>query len=123
MKKETMYNNIQCNVEKVVIPILNTLSSKLPEAQQQDVDQLKRYLMEITSPFLNHLSRSFPAMTPTEIKICNMIRNGLRTKEIAQIEGISMATINCHREHIRHKLGITNKKINLIAFLQSKRLE
>ena len=122
-EKSNLYKNIQSNVENAVMPILNTLSLKLPKAQQQDVDQLKRYLVEITSPFLNYLSRSFPVLTPKEIKICDMIRSGLRTKEIAQIEGLSMATINCHREHIRHKLGIANKNINLVTFLQSNRFE
>ena len=52
-----------------------------------------------------------------------MIRNGLRTKEIAQMQGVSMATINRHREHIRQKLEITNKEINLTTFLQSNMWE
>ena len=59
------------------------------------------------------------SLTPTEIKICNMIRNGMRTKDIAKIQGVSMATINRHREHIRQKLEITNQEINLTTFLQS----
>ena len=53
------------------------------------------------------------------VKICNMIRNGLQTKEIAQLCSISLATVNRHREHIRRKLGITNSKRNLVTYLQS----
>ena len=53
------------------------------------------------------------------VKICNMIRNGLQTKEIAELCSISLATVNRHREHIRRKLGITNSKRNLVTYLQS----
>ncbi len=80
---------------------------------------LQTNLEVITSPFINQLSRSYQSMTPTEITVCNMIRNGMRTKEIAEMRGVSEATINRHREKIRHKLKITNQDVNLATFLQS----
>ena len=61
----------------------------------------------------------YHSLTPSEIKICNMIRNGLRTKEIAELRKVSIATVNRHREHIRRKLGITNNDVNLATYLQS----
>ena len=48
-----------------------------------------------------------------------MIRDGMPTKEIAEIRGTSPATISRHREHIRKKLGITNQVINLTTYLQA----
>jgi len=80
---------------------------------------MKTNLDEITSPFIRHLSSSYYSLTPAEIAICNMIRNGLRTKEIARMRGISIATVNRHRENIRHKLEITNSNVNLATYLQS----
>ena len=62
-------------------------------------------------------------MTPTEIAICNMVRNGMRTKEIARMRGVSEATINRHREKIRSKLKLTNQDVNLVTFLQSSMWE
>jgi DNA-binding CsgD family transcriptional regulator len=62
-------------------------------------------------------------MTPTEIAICNMIRNGMHTKEIAEARSVSEATINRHREKIRRKLKITNQDVNLATFLQSSMWE
>ena len=47
-------------------------------------------------------------MTAVEISICNMIRSGMHTKEIARIRNVSAGTINRHRENIRRKLNITN---------------
>ena len=55
-------------------------------------------------------------MTPTEISICNLVRNGMRTKEIAELRGISRATVNRHREKIVVSLKITNQDVNLAHF-------
>ncbi|MEE9503735.1 MAG: helix-turn-helix transcriptional regulator [Thermodesulfobacteriota bacterium] len=122
-EKQNIYKNVQSNVEKILMPILHALTLELPIIQRKYVDMLRTNLEEITSPFINHLSRRFLSLTPTEIKICNMIRNGLRTQEIAQIQGVSEATINRHREHIRQKLEITNQEINLTTYLQSSMWE
>jgi len=84
---------------------------------------LKTNLEEITSQFVSQLSNSYHSLTPMEITICNMIRNGMRTKEIAQTRGVSMATINRHRENIRRKLKITNDAVNLATYLQSSMWE
>ena len=80
---------------------------------------LRKNLEDITSQFIRRLSNSYHSLTPMEITICNMIQNGMRTKEIAQIRGVSMATINRHRENIRRKLKITNDDVNLATYLQS----
>jgi DNA-binding CsgD family transcriptional regulator len=48
-----------------------------------------------------------------------MIRNGLSTKEIAQLRCISAATVRRHRENIRRKLGLRNRKANLATYLQA----
>ncbi len=92
-------------------------------AQAKYVEMLQTNLEEITSPFISHLSLSYHSMTPTEIAICNMIRNGMRTKEIAEMRSVSEATINRHREKIRRKLNITNQDVNLATFLQSSMWE
>jgi DNA-binding CsgD family transcriptional regulator len=121
-KRET-YRNIKTNVDKILMPILHALALELPQTQRKYIEMLKTNLEEITSPFIRQLSNSYHSMTPTEITICNMIRNGLRTKEIAQTRGVSMATINRHRENIRRKLKVTNSDVNLATYLQSSMWE
>ncbi|MFC1905268.1 helix-turn-helix transcriptional regulator [Chloroflexota bacterium] len=122
-EKQEIHRDIKTNVEKILMPILRALALQLPPIQRKYVDMLQTNLEEITSPFINQLSRSYHSMTPTEIAICNMIRSGMRTKEIAEMRGVSEATINHHREKIRHKLKITNQDINLPTFLQSNMWE
>jgi DNA-binding CsgD family transcriptional regulator len=117
-EKEEIYRDIKTNVEKILTPNLHALASQLSSTQIKYVELLQINLEEITSPFIRQLSLSYYSLTPTEIAICDMIRNGMRTKEIAQMRSVSEATINRHREKIRHKLKITNEDVNLATFLQ-----
>ncbi|MFH1993370.1 MAG: LuxR C-terminal-related transcriptional regulator [Pseudomonadota bacterium] len=118
-EKQEIYMNIRTNIDKILMPILHELILNLPQTQRKYAEMLKTNLEEIASPFVSHLSKTHLSLTPTEINICNMIRSGLRTKEIAQIRGVSAATINRHREHVRRKLKIANSDTNLMSYLQS----
>ena len=122
-EKQEIHRDIKMNVDRILTPILHALSLQLSPIQRKYVDMLQTNLEEITSPFISQLSHSYHSMTPTEIAICNMIRNGMRTKEIAEMRGVSEATVNRHREKIRRKLKITNKDVNLATLLQSSMWE
>ncbi len=122
-EKHEIYRYIKINVDKILMPILHALDLELPQTQRKYIELLKTNLEEITSPFISHLSHSYHSLTAIEITICNMIRNGLRTKEIAQIRGVSTATVNRHRENVRRKLKITNSNVNLATYLQSSMWE
>jgi DNA-binding CsgD family transcriptional regulator len=75
--------------------------------------------MNIVSPFSHTLFSKYQNLTPTEIKVANMIINGKTTKEMADLMGVSANSINHHRYHIRNKLGILTQKINLRSCLSS----
>jgi len=122
-EKQEIYKNIRTNVDRIVMPIIDGLSLELPPIQKKYLEMMQANLEEITSPFIRHLSSSYYSLTAAEIAICNMIRNGLRTKEISRVRGVSSATINRHRENIRRKLKITNSDVNLATYLQSNMWE
>jgi len=118
-EKKEIYIDVQENADKILLPILHALAFHLPKTKRQYAEILRSNIEDITSPFVSHLSKRHLSLTSTEVNICNMIRSGLQTKEIAQIRGVSVGTINRHREHIRSKLKITNSDINLMTYLQS----
>ena len=111
---------IIANIDKSIMPILHALESEVYPAQQKYILLIQKNLEDITSPFISRLSAKFMGLTPAEIHICNMIKNGLSTKEIANLRHISHATVNRHRENIRKKLKIKNQKVNLLTYLQSQ---
>lgn len=118
-EKSKIYENMQLHIEKVIMPILHALTPDVAKNGQKYLEILKMNLEEVTAPFTSQILRHYRTLTPVEVSICNMIRNGLRTKEIAQLRNVSKATINRHREHIRRKLQITNQQVNLTTYLQS----
>jgi DNA-binding CsgD family transcriptional regulator len=118
-EKLKMRKDIQANVEKVLLPVIYALLTEVPAPQKRYVELLRDNLTDIASPFIGQLTDKYRSLTPTEIGICNMIRTGLRSKEIAQTRGVSTATVSRHRERIRRKLGLANTDANLTTFLQT----
>jgi len=58
-------------------------------------------------------------LTPRERAIAERIRAGDSTKQIAQGLHLSTRTVESHRDGIRRKLGIANRKVNLQRYLES----
>jgi DNA-binding CsgD family transcriptional regulator len=119
-EKSAIKEAIIANVEKIIMPILHTLEAEIVGPEKQGyVRLLRRNLEEITSPLVDRLSRRFLALTPSELRICNMIRMGFATKEIARLRHIAPSTVSRHRESVRRKLGLVGKNVNLITYLQT----
>lgn len=110
---------ILMNIQKLLMPIVYELELEVTGRQRSLVTLLRHNMQEIASPFLTQMCRDYVQLTPVELAISTMIRNGLSTKEIAQLRAVSPATVRRHRENIRRKLKLTNRKLNLVTFLQA----
>ena len=108
---------IQAKIDKILMPIINELEVDVDKKQKIYLSILKKNLRNIVAPFVEEDKAIIFKLTHTELLICNMIRSGMTTKEIAHVRGISLATVNRHRESIRKKLKLTNRKINLRNYL------
>jgi DNA-binding CsgD family transcriptional regulator len=118
-EKHEIRSAIVANIQKIIMPIVFDLELSVTGRQRSSVTLLRQSLQEIASPFLTHISRTHMQLTPVEITITTMIRNGLSTKEIARLRCISAATVRRHRENIRRKLGLRNQDVNLSTYLQA----
>ena len=111
---------ILSNVREFIEPYLEKLkNSELTERQKIYADILESNLNDIISPFMSRLSSKYLKLTPTEIQIANLVRQGRRTKDIADLLNLSTRTVKFHRENIRKKIGIKNNKANLRSHLLS----
>ncbi len=118
--KSALEEKVLFNVKELVEPYIEKLqSSGLNERQTAYLETLETNLKDIISPFLRGLSMKHLKLTPTETQVANHIRHGRRTKEIAERMNLGTKTVEFHRDNIRKKCGIQNKKINLRTFLES----
>ena len=116
IEKKTIKDEIVTNVHKLVFPILDKI--RLMGEHGEYVDVLRHVLENLTSSFGRNITQLDLKLTPREIDICTMIKSGLTNKEIARLLNISSQTVENHRKHIRRKLDITNKHVNLAAYLR-----
>jgi len=108
------------NVKELMLPYLERLKkSRLDSDQMTLLGILESNIREIVSPFVTKLSSRFLGLTPTEIQVAGLIRDGKSSKEIATLLNASENTVRSHRFHIRSKLGLINQKVNLRSYLKS----
>ena len=118
-EKKMVGVSIQAKIDKIITPILYALQAEMDSSQLDYLELLKKNLQDIISPFVEGGQDVLSKLSPVELQVSNMIKHGLSTKEIARIRGVSPATVNRHRESIRRKLAITNRKLNLTSYLNN----
>ena len=112
--------SVLSNVQRIVEPYLEKLhQSKLNERQKTYLEIIQTNLNDIISPFARNFSSIYYRLTPQEVQIAGLIKQGKINKEIANIMGLSQKTIEFHRTNIRKKLRLTNRKANLRTYLMS----
>jgi len=118
-EKARIEKQIQTNVDQLLLPLLENWRAHHPLRDATIIELLEENLKTLTSSFGQELSRKMLGLTSREIEICNMIKNGLASKEIAALINISPRGVDTHRRNIRRKLGLTKQDINLTTYLKS----
>jgi len=116
IEKRQMEDNIIANAENLLLPTIQKLG--LAKESRQYAQMLQKNLEELTSSFGSRLTDKKNRLTSKEIEICNMIKNGLASKEIARLLNTSLLTVEKHRNNIRSKLGVVNNGSSLFSVLQ-----
>jgi PAS domain S-box-containing protein len=118
--KNELEEMVLANVRGLLLPCLERLRGcRLNDRQRIYADILEANLQTIVSPFLHRLSNRFLNLTPTEIQVAGLVREGKTSKEIASLINVSERGVEFHRNNIRRKLGMTNAKKNLRTYLLS----
>jgi PAS domain S-box-containing protein len=106
------------NVKQLIEPYIDNLKQTDLSARQTNLlGIVETNLAEIISPFARDFTAIKYRLTPKEIKVANLIKQGKTNKEIAEIMGRSVRTIEFHRTKIRQKFGLKTGKDNLEAHL------
>ena len=119
-QKMQVEERVFVNVKELIQPYITRLqNSRLNHQQSTSLNILESHLKNIISPFISNLNAKYMGFTPKEIQVASLIREGKTTKEIAEVLHSSQRAVEFHRNSLRDKLGIKNKKANLRSYLLS----
>ncbi|MCK4824022.1 PAS domain S-box protein [bacterium] len=119
-EKRKLEESILMNVRRLVMPYIEELDKNGLEGENKTyLNIITSNIENLVSPFANRLSSKYLNLTPTEIKIADLVKQGQTSKEIASMLNVSHNSVMFHRKNIRKKLGLANKKVNLRSYLCS----
>ncbi len=118
-EKLEIKQQVAANATKFIVPIVQKMRQKAGPMERLQCDLLLGSVEELTSRFGINLGGGSTALSAREMEVCNMIKNGMSSKEVAQSLMISLRTVDTFRNRIRRKLGVANKDVNLFAHLQT----
>lgn len=116
--KQHIERNVLSNLKQLVFPYLEKLKiSPLRPKDKALVEIIDAHLNDIVSPMLQHVAGTRILLTPQEMHIAALVKDGKSSNEISQILNVAETTVHFHRKNLRKKLGLKNKAINLRTFL------
>lgn len=116
--KQELGEAVLRNVQELVFPYLQSIINGRLSTQQRTLALIiETNLNNIITPFVDKLASGLAHLTPVEIRVASLVKEGKTNKEIAEILLVSKNTVLFHRHNIRTKLGLKNKKINLRSHL------
>jgi len=108
------------NIKSQVLPYLERLRKRpLQDVEQGFLQMAEANLNEIASPLVQKLKSSYLNLTKTELQIAALVKEGKTSKEIANLLNAKKRVIEFHRQNIRRKLGLSDKKGSLAILLRS----
>jgi len=118
-EKKAIEDRLVSNSELLLLPLIEKMKTKGSKIDDIYLDLIESTIKNLNSSFAPSLEKGKQKLTAREMEVCNMIKNGFTTKEIAQALDIAIRTVDYHRKNIRNKLHIKGKDINLPTYLQS----
>ena len=120
MDKKDLEEQVLYNLKKMVTPYLQTLQKKITDENHRAyLSIIESNLEDITSGFSRRLSLTYCGLSPSELRIAKLIRQGRKSCEIAKLLNLSTRTVEAARQSVRRKLRLDNRQMNLRTFLMS----
>lgn len=117
---------IQLAIEQLLLPLLERLKAEFVNpmkdtfnVNRMTVELLEKTINQFTTVYGGKAADRLLKLTQKELEICNLIRQGFATKEIAGYLNLSRRTVENHRNNICKKLGLVENKVKLSNYLKN----
>lgn len=118
--KLELEKKVLSNVKDLVMPYVEKLkSANLKPKDKTLVEIIETHLNDVISPLMQRFANAKILLTPQEMQVAGLVKDGKTSKEIADILNVTEATVNFHRKNLRVKFGLTNQRSNLRSYLLS----
>lgn len=126
MKKNELLSNIASKLmlvqknavkDETKVAIRNIVKDLKKTSETEVWQEFEMRFKQVHGDFYQNLVHKYPDLTPNELKICAFMRLNLSTKEISELTGQRVATIEIARSRLRKKLGLTHSQLSLVNFL------
>ena len=102
------------NIQTLLKPLVGLIEREVQLPVQRGwIDGLRARIDELTKDLTPHLDLRRYKLTPQEIKVARLVREGIRSNAIAEHLGVSVRTVESFRSRLRVKLGIRGRRRNL----------
>ena len=102
------------NIQTLLKPLLRLIEREVQlPVQRSWVDGLKARIDELQKDLHPHLDLRRYNLTPREMSVARLIREGVRSSAIARQLGLSVRTVESFRARLREKLGLRGQRRNL----------
>ncbi len=97
---------------------LSQISQELRNSTDDKMlNEFSKRFQEVHAGFYEKLLKTYPDLSPNELKLCAFLRLNMSTKDIAELTGQQIASIDTARYRLRKKLELAGSETNLVTFL------
>ena len=107
-KLEKLKKQIDAPLAKEFNSILRLVQTN--QTIDKDWEDFKRTFENVHHNFFSNLLMQCPELSPTELKLCALIKLNLTPKEVASMMGISPDSVKTSRYRLRKKLGLIQEQ-------------
>jgi PAS domain S-box-containing protein len=119
-EKRKIVRELRANIQQLIAPYIEQAKTRVSDSQGRTLlGIIDSNLNLLTADLAKILPAGSTGLTPTEMRVADLVRHGKSNKEMAALLGISIHAVAFHRKNIRKKLGLSREKINLQSFLRS----
>lgn len=117
-QKQNYRRQVRRDLELALMPLFKSLQRQMGPGSTAMLEDVEAGLRAVLAMDDDEFARGWSRLTARESEICDMIKAGMSSKEIAEKLNLSLSTVHKHRENIREKFRLSGRHVSLATYLR-----